>query len=99
MTLSVIAPDGSVEAKFGCATGKVPGHKQRRGDMRTPLYCVLNILFHLCAFTASSASPGVITTTVPTVTIRASESAFSFARRMHPSLARVPIDAGSWVPC
>ena len=36
MTLSVIAPDGSVEAKFGCATGKVPGHKQRRGDMRTP---------------------------------------------------------------
>ncbi len=36
MTLSVIAPDGSVEAEFGCATGKVPGHKQRRGDMRTP---------------------------------------------------------------
>ncbi len=36
MTLTLYGTDGSTIATFGVSTGKVPGNKRRRGDMRTP---------------------------------------------------------------
>lgn len=36
MTLTVYDAAGQPQATFGVCTGKAPGNKQRRGDMRTP---------------------------------------------------------------
>lgn len=36
MTLTLYSAEGTPRATFGVCTGKAPGNKQRRGDMRTP---------------------------------------------------------------